>query len=121
VAKTMEEAIADVRWGANLLDASGSVRALKAREAALTDDEMRGDDSELDALDFQLRHDLVLVGSPDHVADQIERLRSELNCQHLVLFLNFPGLSFEKVMRSLDLFGEHVMPRFQTTGASLTH
>ncbi|MCH8089612.1 MAG: LLM class flavin-dependent oxidoreductase [Chloroflexi bacterium] len=121
VAKTMEEAIADVRWGANLLDASGSVRALKAREAALTDDEMRGDDSELDALDFQLRHDLVLVGPPDHVADQIERLRSELNCQHLVLFLNFPGLSFEKVMRSLDLFGEQVMPRFRTTGASLAH
>ena len=53
-----------------------------------------------------------MVGTPDTVAEQIERYRTELNCQHIALFLNFPGLSFQQVMRSLTLFTEQVIPRF---------
>ena len=30
----------------------------------------------------------------------------------MTLFLNFPGLTFEKTMKSLTLFAEKVMPRF---------
>ena len=56
---------------------------------------------------------MILVGSPETVRDQIEELVAETGCRHLALFLNFPGLSFEQVMHSLDLFASEVIPHFQ--------
>jgi hypothetical protein len=46
------------------------------------------------------------------VAEKIEELRSELNLQHLQVWSNFPGVPHDKVMRSIRLFTEEVMPRF---------
>lgn len=113
VAPTVEEAKADVRMGVEQLGSWLTPDPLKVRRVVVTEEELRADDLTVDQLDFQVRHDLMLVGSPDSVSEQIERLRSELNCQHLALYLNFPGLSFEKTMRSLDLFAERVIPRFR--------
>ena len=114
VAETYEEAVNAVRGGANLLGSWISRAPYKARRAVVTEEELSKGDLDLSYFDFQMKHELILVGSPESVAESIEKLRSELNCQHLALFLNFPGLSFEQVMRNLDLFGEKVMPRFQT-------
>lgn len=118
VADTMEEAVKDAREGANQLGAWSTSNPHKAKRAMVTEEELTEEDLDSDVFDFQLRHDLILVGTPDSVAEQIERLQSEVNCQHLALFLNFPGLSFEKVMNSLNLFAEKVMPRFQGSGSS---
>ena len=38
---------------------------------------------------------------------------SETGCRHLALFLNFPALTFEQVMRSLDLFASEIIPHFK--------
>ncbi len=61
---------------------------------------------------FNLKHDLIIVGSPETAVRKIERLRGELGCRHLALFLNVPGLSFEQAKTTLRLFAERVMPRF---------
>ncbi|MFQ5933867.1 MAG: LLM class flavin-dependent oxidoreductase, partial [Dehalococcoidia bacterium] len=113
VAPTFEEAVNDTRWGANQLGAWGASNPHKAKQAVLTEEELTKEDVDSDWFDFQRRHDMILVGSPDSVSEQIERLQSELNCRHLAIFLNFPGLPFEKVVRCLNLFAEQVMPRFQ--------
>lgn len=112
LAETYEEAVQAVRPGANRLAAWSSVNPHKARLATLTEEEMDDDDFDSDWFDFQLKHDLIMVGSPDSVSEQIERITSQTGCQHIALFLNFPGLSFQQVMNSLYLFSEHIIPRF---------
>ena len=116
VARTMEEAVSDIRWGVNHRASLTTTRPDLLRKGQLAEGELTEDDLLMDTFDFELSHDLILVGTPDSVAEQIERLRSQLNCQHLVLFHNQPGLTFEKVMRSLDMFTEQVMPQFQDAG-----
>ena len=112
-AETVEEAMNDVRKGVEQLGSWLTPDPLKVRQQVVTEEELREDDLKVDQIEFQVRHDLMLVGSPDSVSEQIERLRSEINCQHFALYLNFPGLSFEKTMRSLSLFAERIIPRFQ--------
>lgn len=58
----------------------------------------------------------LLVGTPEFVAEKIEELRSELNLEHLLLWTTHPGLEHRHAMRSLELFTEKVMPRFQDAG-----
>lgn len=113
VADTYEEAVNTIRDGANLLGSWIGANPHKARTAMTLKEELSAGDMDLEWFDFQLKHDLILVGSSESVSEQIERLQKELNCQHLALFLNFPGLPLEKVLNCLNLFGEKVMPRFQ--------
>ena len=112
VADTYEEAVQAVRPGANRLARWSSVNPHKARLATLIEEEMDDDDFDSDWFDFQLKHDLIMVGSPDSVSEQIERITSQTGCKHIALFLNFPGLSFQQVMNSLALFSERIIPRF---------
>ena len=111
VADTMEEALEAVRPGANMLGMWNKRDPMKASRDSFVEGEIEDGDLDLDWFDFQRKHDLIMVGTPDTVAEQIERYRTELNCQHIALFLNFPGLSFQQVMRSLTLFTEQVIPR----------
>ena len=112
LAETYEEAVQAVRPGANRLAAWSSVNPHKARQATLIEEEMEEGDLDSDWFDFQLKHDLILVGSPDSVSEQIERIQSKTGCRHIALFLNFPGLSFKQVMNSLHLFSDRIIPRF---------
>ena len=112
IAETMDEAIAAAEPGLDRLALWASGNAYRMRTATVTKDELDDGDLELGALDFQLKHDTVLIGTPDTVARQIERLRDEVNCQHLALFLNIPGLSFDQTKNSLRLFATQVAPRF---------
>ncbi|MDX1431224.1 MAG: LLM class flavin-dependent oxidoreductase [Gammaproteobacteria bacterium] len=54
----------------------------------------------------------LLFGTPDHVAEKIEEMREVLNLETLLVWSNFPGIGHEAVMRSIRLFNEEVMPRF---------
>ena len=57
--------------------------------------------------------DVILVGTPETVAEKIERLQNELNCRHVTLWPNPSFLPFEKVYHSLELFAERVIPYFE--------
>ena len=57
------------------------------------------------------------VGAPDYVSDAIAGL-VELNRPDLLfLWARPPGLALQTSTRSLGLFSEHVIPRFNTTVA----
>ena len=114
IAETQKQAEADTEPGFNLLGewASTSLYSRDYWRRMITDDEFEAGDLDLKFFDFQIKHGLLMVGTPDSVSAELERLRSETNCQHFALFLNFPLLSFEQVTRSLRLFAEEVMPRF---------
>ena len=71
----------------------------------------------LDLLTYDFLHPRnLLFGTPDYVAGKIEELRDELNLQNLQVWSNFPGVPHEHVMKSVRMFSEQVMPRFQSGG-----
>ena len=114
VAETQEQAEKDCKEGYTLLGQWGSHGLYKDWAPMVTEQELDPGDEKLTFFDFQIKHGMLLIGSPDNVAAQIERLNTEVGCQHLALFLNIPLLSFEQVKRSLTLFAEEIMPRFMS-------
>ena len=56
--------------------------------------------------------DTYLVGTPDRVGDLIERYNEELGVNHFVLRMQWPGMPHRDVMNSIELLGEHLIPRF---------
>jgi alkanesulfonate monooxygenase SsuD/methylene tetrahydromethanopterin reductase-like flavin-dependent oxidoreductase (luciferase family) len=56
----------------------------------------------------------LLFGTPEYVTEKIKELQEELNLQNLLLWVNHNGLPHDKMMKSLKLFTEKVMPNFKT-------
>jgi alkanesulfonate monooxygenase SsuD/methylene tetrahydromethanopterin reductase-like flavin-dependent oxidoreductase (luciferase family) len=59
-----------------------------------------------------LHRTMALIGSPNDVIQQIEVIRSWYGEHEATLQFNFGNMPFERARRSLELFAEHVMPRF---------
>ena len=110
VADTYEQAVNDVRDGFNLFGEWARHDPRKVRTRMAFEHELEDEDYNLSYFDFNQKHDMILVGSPESVREQIEKLVAETGCRHLGLFLNFPGLSFQQAMHSLDLFATQVIP-----------
>lgn len=55
----------------------------------------------------------LVVGSPRSVVDQIELYAKRLGVNHLLSWTAIPGLSSDKVERSMRLFAKDVMPSFR--------
>ncbi len=78
------------------------------------DEELPEMSGKLDLLTYEFLHPRnMLFGTPDYVAEKIEELQTELNLQHLQVWSNFPGVPHDQVMKSVKLFTEEVMPRFE--------
>lgn len=112
VAETREQAIKDLREGLGYRERLTSTDIPRSRKAMLAEGEFTEDDLIADCFEFEDSHDLIFVGTPDSVSEQIEKYREELGLEHMVLFHNIPGLTHEQVMKSLTMFSEKVLPRF---------
>jgi alkanesulfonate monooxygenase SsuD/methylene tetrahydromethanopterin reductase-like flavin-dependent oxidoreductase (luciferase family) len=60
----------------------------------------------------QLRQDRFIVGDPAYCIEQIARHQERLGIQQMGFRLHWPGMPHERVMRAIQLLGEHVLPRF---------
>ena len=105
IAETREEAERDARHGFNLLGQWGSTASTGLGRAWSRKTKWRRAISISISSSSRSSTALLLIGTPESVAEQIDRLQSELHCEHLALFLNIPLLSYEQVTRSLRLFG----------------
>ncbi|GAA2613431.1 LLM class flavin-dependent oxidoreductase [Streptomyces axinellae] len=112
VADTMEQARAEFEHA--LLQTYQWVTHWRGLANLMEDGEELGPRHEL-SFDFLDDRNL-LVGTPDHVAGKIEELRDEVGLEHLMLWTTHPGLPHKHAMRSLELFSEHVLPRFSGEG-----
>ena len=122
VAETMEEAARDVRQAANTFYEVSNGRLWESDAAAKRNfleagEELRAEDIDADWYDFLLAHDVIWIGSADYVAEKIERFREEVGLSHIMLLEPFPGLPYEKILKSMTLFGERVVPRFSNGAA----
>jgi len=64
-------------------------------------------------LDAALRHETILVGSPERVRDQVTRLIESTGANYVIGSFAWGDLTVEQSLRSLRLFAEQVMPAFQ--------
>lgn len=55
---------------------------------------------------------LYIIGTPEECIQQLEHLRDEMGCTHVILWFNFGWLRHEEVMAQMQLFSETVMPHF---------
>ncbi|PIC63236.1 LLM class flavin-dependent oxidoreductase [Sporosarcina sp. P13] len=113
VAETMEQAREDAEQA--VLENYKWVSHWRGLTPLLNPGEVVGNEQELD-FDFLNPRNLIF-GTPEQVTEKIQELKDELNLQNLLLWVNLSGLPHEKMMKSLKLFTEKVMPNFveQTT------
>ena len=115
VADIMEQAARDVRASINgyYKFAVGARPSGWDRTSFLNvGEELTAQTLDSDWFDFLSSRDLIWLGTPDHVAVNIEQYRTDLGLDHLMLLQQFPGMPFEKILVNLSRFGEHVAPRF---------
>jgi alkanesulfonate monooxygenase SsuD/methylene tetrahydromethanopterin reductase-like flavin-dependent oxidoreductase (luciferase family) len=123
VAPTMEEAERVMRPSINLEMehiTGGAVSATwRGRQAFLGPDEEQSEaDRTDDWFDFLNRHGWCLVGTPEHVTEQLERFERELDVHHLAFYWALPLLGYEEAMGSMRLFADKVMPHFSAEPAA---
>ena len=53
-----------------------------------------------------------MIGDPDSCIQYIEKLRTNLGVNNIIMRMKFPGLSHNQVMHSIRLFAKEVMPHF---------
>ena len=49
-------------------------------------------------------------GSPERVIDEMNQYLQKLNVDNFILWNRIGGLEHKKIVRSMELFAEHVMP-----------
>lgn len=106
VAPTTEQAWADV--GPHLLYAYNGYRRWYTEA-----DDLPEDSAPLLTDAREIPEGWAIVGSPDAVAAAIERYGADVPIDHVVAYMQFPGLASDKVLASMELLAREVMPRFR--------
>lgn len=75
----------------------------------------------LSALEWDqvVRGGAVVAGSPDQVAERIARIHELCGVTHYLAWTRIGGLAHEKVLRSMELMAEKVMPQLRRVGAQV--
>ncbi len=59
----------------------------------------------------ELSRDRFLLGSPDDVAQEMQRYESELGATYLIFRMQWPGMSQSQLMKQIEIMGQDVIPR----------
>ena len=54
-----------------------------------------------------------MIGTPDQVAQKMERFAAEYRCTHFIMSTQLAGMDPRKSTRSLELFAKEIMPAFR--------
>ena len=126
VAETDEQAYEEVapylpetyKWGANKYGIPGlgySVLDEPTKENQSGQNMFRGMGS---GIDFWLENNLAYVGSPETVIQKIREAQKLTGCNVFGVRFRFGAISDEKVINSIRLFGENVIPAFAEVPAA---
>ena len=66
-------------------------------------------------LQYMIDNGMCIVGSPDTVIRQIERIQDAANLDLFLAMMQFWSIPHEKTMHAIDLFGRYVIPHFKTS------
>jgi alkanesulfonate monooxygenase SsuD/methylene tetrahydromethanopterin reductase-like flavin-dependent oxidoreductase (luciferase family) len=123
VAPTDAEAIEDAR-GPEMWYRDSFIRSLSADGLPGLDESVyRASEAMIQRLQAQTWEDLytdaLVIGSPETVAGKVAQLQ-QIGVGEMVCWMNFGGIPAHKVRRSMRLFAQEVMPRFQPVAAHAT-
>ena len=59
---------------------------------------------------FESHRERFIIGSPDHCVREIQRYQRGLGMDHLMCWMQFPGVDADKTAASMRLFAREVMP-----------
>ena len=117
VADSLEEARRDVEQSINLYYEflSGSRPSGEWSRKSYLDEgaELTNNDLNNSWFDFLLDHDLIWVGDSKYIKEKINYYIESINLQHIVLLQQFPGIEYKKILKSMNLFSEKVIPYFK--------
>ena len=51
-----------------------------------------------------------LLGSPQHVLDELRRYETQLGVTHMIVRMQWPGMPHDEVMRQIEIFGNSIIP-----------
>ncbi len=110
VAETMAKAEAEARDGIMYLHAGmygkwSAVRPLRDDKGELVKDPS--------AVTFESHRERFIIGDPDHCVREIEKYQRELEMDHLICWMQYPGVDPHKTLKSMRLFAKEVMPHFK--------
>src|SRR5579871_579931 len=69
-------------------------------------------DTSMFDMDYVINNRTAICGSPDTCIRQIEEITRSVKVDQLMLMQQFWAMSHEQTMKSIRLFGEHVIPHF---------
>lgn len=72
------------------------------------------------SLESEIENGKLVAGTPDDVYEQLISIQDRLGISNFSLFFTFGGLELSKAQRSLDLFGQHVLPRLRNIGSNIS-
>lgn len=110
VAETMEEARAITESAIEFLYGN-YIGGYRGRSIYAEPGETLSDEDESAGwFDFLWERDHLLIGTPEMVAEKICRLTEATGMEDLLTLMWLPGVAHEQIMRSIQLFGDEVMP-----------
>ena len=65
-------------------------------------------------LQYMIDNGMCIVGSPDTVIRQLERIQAAADLDLFLAMMQFWSIPHEKTMHAIDLFGRYVIPHFKT-------
>ena len=63
-------------------------------------------------MDFEQTYATCVAGDASHVSEKIRWLQEQAGVDYLLCSMHFGALSQEHILRSMELFARHVMPKF---------
>ncbi len=110
VAETTAKAEAEARAGVMYLHAGMYGKWANVRPLRDDKGELVKDPSEVT---FESHRERFIIGDPDHCIREIQKYQSGIGMDHLVCWMQFPGIDPRKTEKSMRLFVKEVMPHFQ--------
>jgi alkanesulfonate monooxygenase SsuD/methylene tetrahydromethanopterin reductase-like flavin-dependent oxidoreductase (luciferase family) len=60
-----------------------------------------------------IRGERAIFGEPSYCLERLQQIREALGVQQIMAWMNIGGMPHEKVMRSMQLFAERVLPALE--------
>lgn len=108
VAETEEAARAAMEPAVNLI--GEIIGGIRGKRVFADDGEPIPEEDDGSWFDFLLERDHLLIGTPESVAERMLRLRDQHGIEHFLCWTYMYGVQHADVIKSLELFGEHVLP-----------
>ena len=104
---------------ARLKAATSGIVDAPTRPGFAIDPAAKSVDTSMFTMDWMIENRTAICGDPDTCIRQIEDILTVVKVDQLMLMKQFWAMSHEQTMKSIELFGRHVIPHFSKQGVKV--